>query len=91
MENPHGFLSEERDGFEALLDTGLVDVFRELNPDLEGAYTWWTPKAERSENRGRRLDYFLVSDCLLPQVKSCVIRSDVSGSDHAPLELVIDT
>jgi exodeoxyribonuclease-3 len=90
LENQHGFLSEERDGFEALLEMGLVDIYRELNPTKEGAYTWWTPKAERSENRGRRLDYFLVSDCLSSQVESCVIRTDIFGSDHAPLELVVD-
>jgi exodeoxyribonuclease-3 len=87
---PLGFTSEERGGFEKLLDSGLVDVFRELNPTQAGAYSWWTPKAERSANRGRRLDYFLVSERLLPQVKSCVIRSDVFGSDHAPLELEVD-
>lgn len=89
--NPHGFLSEERDGLNALLDLGLVDVFRELNPTNERAYTWWSNRGnKRSENRGWRLDYFLVSESLMPKVKSCIIRSDVFGSDHAPIEMVVN-
>ena len=45
---------------EKLINTGLVDVFRELHPFKEGAYTWWGPKNKnRADNRGTRLDYFL--------------------------------
>jgi exodeoxyribonuclease-3 len=89
--NPHGFLSDERDGFNALLDIGFVDVFRELNPTQERAYTWWSNRGnKRKENRGWRIDYFLISKKLLPLVKSCVIRTDIFGSDHAPIEMVID-
>lgn len=89
-QNPPGFLAEERDGFNALLDTGMVDVFRELHPDLEGAYTWWSNRLnKRRENRGWRIDYFLTTSSLLDSVESCTIRSDVFGSDHAPIELII--
>jgi len=89
-EMPHGFLTEERDGFNALLETGMADVFRELHPDTVGAYTWWSNRLNRrKENRGWRLDYFLVSRCLLDKVKACTIRSDVAIADHAPIELVI--
>ena len=87
--DPPGFSSEERGGFDRLLEFGLVDVFRWLHPDLEGAYTWWVPK-KRKQNKGRRLDYFLVSESLIPRVQSCGIRPDVFGSDHAPVELIID-
>jgi len=63
--NPHGFTSEERGGFTALLNTGLVDVFRKLHPTQEGAYTWWVQRNEgRANNRGRRLDYFLSIRCV---------------------------
>jgi exodeoxyribonuclease-3 len=86
--NPAGFLPEERDAFNTLLDLGLVDVFRELHPSLEGAYTWWSGH-NRKENKGRRIDYILVSSGLMSKVKSCAIRADVTGSDHAPVELVI--
>ncbi len=89
-ENPPGFLSEERDGFNALLDIGLSDVFRELHPTQERAYSWWSNRLKkRDENRGWRIDYFLISDSLMPRVKSCEIRSDIYGSDHAPIELNI--
>jgi len=88
--NPPGFMTEERDAFNSLLDLGLVDVFRELNPDLQGAYTWWSNRLnKRKESRGWRLDYALASERLMPRVQSCVIRSDVYGSDHAPVEVVI--
>jgi exodeoxyribonuclease-3 len=88
--NPHGFLSEEWDGLNAILDIGFVDVFRELNPTLEGAYTWWSNRLnKRKENRGWRIDYFLISENLFPKIKSCEIRTDIYGSDHAPIELVI--
>jgi exodeoxyribonuclease-3 len=87
----YGFLSEERDAFESLLDCGFADVLRELNPAAEGAYTWWSNRLnKRKENKGWRIDYFLVSDELLPKVKSCVIRSDIFGSDHAPLEMDVE-
>lgn len=88
--NPHGFLSEERDGLNAILDHGFIDVFRELNPTQERAYTWWSNRLnKRKENRGWRIDYFLISENLLPKVKRCEIRTDIYGSDHAPLELVV--
>jgi exodeoxyribonuclease-3 len=88
--NPNGFLSEERDGFNALLEIGFVDVFRELNPTKERAYSWWSNRLKkRLENRGWRLDYYLISENLMAKVKSCEIHSDILGSDHAPIELVI--
>ena len=88
-EEQYGYLSEERDSFETLLSLGLVDVFRYVNP-TERAYTWWSQMHPRCENKGRRLDYFLVSSNLLPKIKSCRIRSDILGSDHAPIELEIE-
>ena len=60
------FRSDIREGMEKLINTGLVDVFRELHPFKEGAYTWWGPKNKnRADNRGTRLDYFLLSSELL--------------------------
>lgn len=89
--NPPGFIQEERDGFNALLDIGLTDIYRELHPARERAYSWWSSRMnKRSENRGWRIDYFLMSESLLPKVKSCEIRSDIHGSDHAPIELLIE-
>lgn len=90
IKNPSGFQSEERGWLDDLLETGLVDVFRELHPDVTDAYTWWSGIGnKRDENKGRRLDYFLASENLLPNIKSCEIRADVYGSDHAPVEMVV--
>jgi len=87
---PAGFLMSERDGFYSLLDVGLIDIFRKLNPELEGAYTWWSNRLhKRNENRGWRLDYFLISEQLRSKVKNCAILTDVLGSDHAPISLTI--
>lgn len=84
------FLPETRDGFNKLLATGFVDVFRSLYPTKEGDYTWWGPKHKnRQENRGTRLDYFLVSEELFPFVQSITHHVDVLGSDHCPLSFVI--
>ena len=89
-ENPPGFRSEEREGFEALLEAGYVDVFRKWYPKRTGAYTWWSNRLnKRLENRGWRLDYFLTSKSMVSDI--CDIRhlTDVLGSDHCPIELTI--
>ena len=86
-----GFSDEEREKFTQLLDSGFVDTFRHFYPDVEDAYSWWSyrPRA-RERNAGWRMDYFLTSPDLLPAVKSASILSDVMGSDHCPVELVLD-
>ena len=90
IENPAGFTAEERDGLNALLNAGFLDVYRELHPAQEGAYTWWSQRLhKRNENRGWRIDYILVSNKLRRKVKTCEIRADVGGSDHAPVEMGI--
>ena len=89
-ENPPGFLSDEREGMERLLTRGYVDVFRALHPEKTGAYTWWSNRLnKRLENRGWRLDYFLVSDALLPSVRSMEHHTDILGSDHCPISLTL--
>ena len=86
-----GFTIDERVRFGELLASGFVDAFRACHRDLKGAFTWWSYRgACRSRNMGMRLDYFLVTasikDCLL----SSDILVDIQGSDHAPIELIID-
>jgi AP endonuclease 1 len=83
-----GFTKEERDDFTKLLEEGFVDAFRHLYPDKKDAYTYWTYLANaRANNVGWRLDYFVVSKKLLPNVCDSIIRSHVLGSDHCPLIL----
>lgn len=85
-----GFTQEERDAMTQLLSKGFVDSFRQLNPDKEGAYTFWPYMGKaRSKNNGWRLDYFLVSERLMDSVCDSVIRSDVYGSDHCPVTLFL--
>jgi exodeoxyribonuclease-3 len=85
-----GFTDEEREKFTTLLSSGFTDTFRHLNPDLEGAYSWWSYRFHaREKNAGWRIDYFIVSNRLAPQIKSASIHNEIYGSDHCPVELVL--
>lgn len=86
-----GFTDEERQAFTQLLELGFTDAFRHLYPEREEAYTWWSYRFKaRERNAGWRIDYFVLSDRLVPHVRDVVIRDDVYGSDHCPVELTID-
>ena len=88
--NP-GFTDEERDKFSALLQAGFTDTFRHFHPDLEGAYSWWSYRFKaREKNAGWRIDYFLASQRLNERLTSAAIHSEVFGSDHCPVEVVLD-
>ena len=85
----HGFTPEERAGFSAFVDAGLVDVFREFEK-AGGHYTWWSQMGTaRARNIGWRIDYFLCSAALRPRLKSAVIYPHIMGSDHCPVGLVL--
>lgn len=74
-----------------LLQSGFADTFRMLYPDKTGAYTWWSYRFNaRKNNAGWRIDYFIVSQRLLPRVKDQIIHADVTGSDHCPVELDLE-
>jgi exodeoxyribonuclease-3 len=89
-EKTSGFLPEEREWVQKFLDNGFVDAYRHLYPD-KVEYTWWTYRLNaRIRGIGWRLDYFLVSENLLPRVKDVVIYNEVMGSDHCPVELVLE-
>ena len=85
-----GFTDEEREKLTLLLASGFTDTFRFLHPDAENAYTWWSYRFHaRETNAGWRIDYFLVSDRLRPQVADAGIRADIFGSDHCPVTLTL--
>lgn len=85
-----GFTDEEREQFGKLLKAGFIDSFREFNKE-GGHYTWWSYRTRgRERNVGWRIDYFLVSKDMRPRLKSAGILSDVMGSDHCPVEIVLD-
>jgi exodeoxyribonuclease-3 len=82
-----GFTDEEREKMTQLLSSGFADTFRELHPDRV-EYSWWSYRMRaRERNVGWRIDYFLVSRRLLPQVTGASIHGEVMGSDHCPVEL----
>jgi exodeoxyribonuclease-3 len=85
-----GFLPEERAWVDTYLESGFQDAYRKLYPD-KVEYTWWTYRGNaRARNVGWRLDYFLVSEALMPRVKDVIVHGDVLGSDHCPVTMVID-
>lgn len=83
-----GFTDEERQKMTLLLDSGFTDTFRYLYPDTTGAYSWWSYMAKaREKNTGWRIDYFVVSSSLQPNIKEAIIHDQIFGSDHCPVEL----
>ena len=86
-----GFSDEERGKMTELLAAGFTDTFRYFRPDATGAYSWWSYiGGARSRNAGWRIDYFISSECLNDRLVSASIHPEIMGSDHCPVELVID-
>ena len=86
-----GFTQEERDKLTAVIDAGYIDTFRHFHPDQADAYTWWSYMFKaREKNVGWRIDYFIASEKLRERLTSACIHPEVMGSDHCPVELVID-
>ena len=82
-----GFTDEERAQFSSLLASGFKDTFRTLYPE-QATYSWWSYRFQaRQKNVGWRIDYFVVSERLMPQVADAKIHTDIMGSDHCPVEL----
>ncbi len=89
-ETTSGFLPIERDWIDKVIEHGYVDSFRHFSQEPE-KYTWWDYKTRaRDRNVGWRLDYFFVSEELIPRLKSAFIMSDIMGSDHCPVGIEIE-
>ena len=85
-----GFTDQEREKFTRLLEAGFVDTYRYFYPDQEGVYSWWSYRFKaREKNAGWRIDYFCVSEVLKSRLESAAIHTEITGSDHCPVELVI--
>ncbi len=85
-----GFTDEERGKMTELLESGFIDSFRYFYPEVEGRYSWWSYRFKaREKNSGWRIDYFITSDILKSRLVAADIHHDVMGSDHCPVELVI--
>lgn len=88
--NNPGFSDEERAKFSKWLGSGFKDTFRTLYPDVE-RYSWWSYRFQaRQKNIGWRIDYFVVSERIMPNVVDSKIHTDILGSDHCPVELELN-
>lgn len=86
-----GFSDEERGKFTELLDAGFIDTFRYFYPDVTGAYSWWSYRFKaREKNAGWRIDYFCVSEILEDRLAEAMIHTDIMGSDHCPVSLILE-
>lgn len=85
------FASDERSNMQTLLESGFIDAYRLLYPDKEHEYTWWSNRLnKRLENRGWRLDYFIVSECISGSIKDVIHHNEIMGSDHCPIEIIFE-
>lgn len=86
-----GFTDEERAKFSHLLSTGFTDTFRYFYPDRKDIYSWWSYRFKaREKNAGWRIDYFVTSEALNDKLVDAKIHTEVYGSDHCPVELVME-
>lgn len=88
-QNTSGFMPEERAWIDKYLEHGFVDAYRVLYPD-KVEYTWWTYRFRaRERGIGWRLDYYLISEAMMPRVKEVIVHGDVMGSDHCPVSMIL--
>ncbi|MCI9583609.1 exodeoxyribonuclease III [Clostridiaceae bacterium] len=87
-----GFTDEEREKFTALLHAGYIDTYRWFCPEQEGVYSWWSYRFKaREKNAGWRIDYFCASERLKERLYGASIHTEIFGSDHCPVELLLKT
>ena len=90
-EKTSGFLPMERAWIDDLLKLGFIDTFRHINGDIKEHYSWWSYRMRaREKNVGWRIDYFFISKNLEKNLKNAFIRTDIFGSDHAPVGIELD-
>ncbi len=86
-----GFTDEEREKFGKLLEAGFIDTYRYFYPDKEEIYSWWSYRFKaREKNAGWRIDYFCVSDSMKDRLAGADIHTEIMGSDHCPVELILN-
>lgn len=88
--NTSGFMDIERVYLDELEALGFKDSFRIMHPDETDKYTWWSFRtAARKRNVGWRIDYFFISEALIPKLKEASIHNEVEGSDHCPISIIL--
>ncbi|MCL2231666.1 MAG: exodeoxyribonuclease III [Treponema sp.] len=89
-EGSAGYLPEERGWMDSFTSAGFVDTFRHFHPGKTGQYTWWSYRqCSRERNVGWRIDYLCTDQEYLAAVESSILRPDVKGSDHCPVEMTL--
>ena len=84
-----GFTDEEREKMTQLLSNGFIDTFRSLYPE-QVTYSWWSYRFRaREKNTGWRIDYFLISERLKDHLEDAKIHTEIMGSDHCPVEIIL--
>ena len=87
-----GFTDDEREKFTRLLNAGYIDTYRYFYPEQEGVYSWWSYRFKaREKNAGWRIDYFCASERLKDRLYGASIHTEIFGSDHCPVELLLKT
>lgn len=90
-EKTSGFMPIERAWIDKIVGMGYIDAFRHLHPNAEGQYSWWSSRGtSRQNNIGWRIDYFFITQDLVPTLTEAFILPDVGGSDHCPVGIVLD-
>lgn len=91
LDGESGFKPEERAWMDEFLAAGFTDAYRHFYPTVKDSYSWWSYRQiSRPRNKGWRIDYFCVSNRLVPQMKKMEMLQNVKGSDHCPLLLEIN-
>ena len=86
-----GFTDEERGKLQELLDAGFIDTFLYFYHDQADIYSSWSYRFKaRERNSGWRIDYFVASERLAPRLQGAAIHTEIYGSDHCPVELILD-
>ena len=84
-----GFTDQEREKFSTLLSEGFTDSFRYKYPE-QVTYSWWSYRFQaRQKNAGWRIDYFVISNRLRERMDDARIHTEILGSDHCPVELLL--
>lgn len=85
-----GYTQKEIDGMDNFIAGGFVDTFRHFYPDKKDTYSWWSYRfGAREKNIGWRIDYFLISQSLVPRLQEAFIMQEIDGSDHCPVGIKI--
>lgn len=87
-DKPSGFRPEERAWLQGWFENGFIDSYRHFDPDSADVFSWWSYRAgSKAKNKGWRIDYISCTDNLESNLVSAHHHTDVTFSDHCPIEV----